>query len=132
MDVYNPGADVTHIAVWVAAVIAFLILLRIANIFRYISNNQVGIVEKLWSPKGSVTSGFIALSGESVLESDAVLMWKEANPSESGAFRDSTALGRFGDIIKDAGGLATFLASSQSDYITGMTFMLDGGCFMYP
>jgi uncharacterized membrane protein YqiK len=72
MDVYNPGADVTHIAVWVAAVIAFLILLRIANIFRYISNNQVGIVEKLWSTKGSIKDGFIALSGEAGYEPEVL------------------------------------------------------------
>jgi uncharacterized membrane protein YqiK len=72
MDVYNPGADVTHIAVWVAAVIAFLILLRIANIFRYISNNQVGIVEKLWSTKGSIKDGFIALNGEAGYEPEVL------------------------------------------------------------
>jgi uncharacterized membrane protein YqiK len=49
---------------WGAAIIALLILMRIANIFRYIPNSQVGIVEKLWSAKGSITSGFIALNGE--------------------------------------------------------------------
>ena len=32
--------------------------------FRYIPNDRVGIVEKLWSPSGSVTSGLIALNGE--------------------------------------------------------------------
>jgi uncharacterized membrane protein YqiK len=32
--------------------------------FRYIPNDRVGIVEKLWSPSGSVTSGLIALKGE--------------------------------------------------------------------
>jgi NAD(P)-dependent dehydrogenase (short-subunit alcohol dehydrogenase family) len=41
-------------------------------------------------------------------------------------------LGRFGDPIKDVGPLALFLGSSDSDFITGMTFMLDGGLFMYP
>src|SRR5689334_17781498 len=53
---------------WAAAVIAVLILLRVANIFRYIPNNQVGIVEKLWSTTGSVSSGFIALNGEAGFE----------------------------------------------------------------
>jgi hypothetical protein len=52
--------DTWHLA---AAVVAVLILLRVANIFRYISNNQVGIVEKLWAAKGSIKSGFIALHG---------------------------------------------------------------------
>ena len=57
-----------HYGEWGAAVVALLILLRIANIFRYIPNNQVGIVEKLWSPKGSIRSGFIALNGEAGFE----------------------------------------------------------------
>src|SRR5580658_1077051 len=72
MDVYNLGADVTHIAVWVAAAVGLLILLRIANIFRYISNNQVGIVEKLWSTKGSIQYGFIALNGEAGFEPEVL------------------------------------------------------------
>jgi hypothetical protein len=33
--------------IWIGIVAAILILLRVANIFRYISNNQVGIVEKM-------------------------------------------------------------------------------------
>ena len=41
-------------AIWAAAVIAFVILLRVSNIFRYIPNNQVGIVEKLWAARGSI------------------------------------------------------------------------------
>ena len=53
-----------HYGEWGAAVIALLVLIRISGVFRYIPNNQVGIVEKLWSPTGSVTSGFIALNGE--------------------------------------------------------------------
>src|SRR5499426_2445453 len=32
--------------------------------FRYIPNDRVGIVEKLWSPSGSIKSGLIALNGE--------------------------------------------------------------------
>jgi uncharacterized membrane protein YqiK len=46
-----------------AAVVAVL-LLRRSNMLRYIPNNRVGIVEKLWSVKGSVKQGFIALGGE--------------------------------------------------------------------
>src|SRR6185437_12757539 len=49
-------------------IIAVLIVLRAANIVRYISNNQVGIVEKLWAAKGSISSGFIALGGEAGYE----------------------------------------------------------------
>ncbi|HUI95130.1 MAG TPA: SPFH domain-containing protein, partial [Xanthobacteraceae bacterium] len=60
--------NVTTIGIWAAIVILLLIFIRIANVFRYIPNNQVGIVEKLWSAKGSITSGFIALNGEAGFE----------------------------------------------------------------
>jgi NAD(P)-dependent dehydrogenase (short-subunit alcohol dehydrogenase family) len=40
-------------------------------------------------------------------------------------------LRRWGDAVKDAGGLAVFLASGDSDYLTGMTFQLDGGATMH-
>ena len=59
-------------AIWAAAVIAFVILLRVSNIFRYIPNNQVGIVEKLWTTKGSVEGGFIALNGEAGYEPEVL------------------------------------------------------------
>lgn len=38
---------------------------------------------------------------------------------------------RWGDPVADAGGLAIFLASPASNYLTGMTFMLDGGQHMW-
>ena len=53
---------------WAVVIILLLILIRVANVFRYIPNNQVGIVEKMWAPKGSITSGFIALHGEAGFE----------------------------------------------------------------
>src|SRR6266481_2051166 len=64
-DLVTPG-------IWAGVVIAILILLRIANIFRYISNNQVGIVEKMWAAKGSIKSGFIALRGEAGFQPEIV------------------------------------------------------------
>jgi uncharacterized membrane protein YqiK len=60
--------DLVTLGILAGVVIAILILLRVANIFRYISNNQVGIVEKMWSAKGSIKSGFIALHGEAGFE----------------------------------------------------------------
>jgi hypothetical protein len=53
MEILNNlnGFNYVQPALWVAAVVAFVILLRVSNIFRYIPNNQVGIVEKLWTPK---------------------------------------------------------------------------------
>ena len=59
-------------ALWAAAVIVFLALIRSANIFRYIPNNQVGIVEKLWSARGSIEAGFIALNGEAGFEPEVL------------------------------------------------------------
>src|ERR1700730_13280262 len=38
---------------------------------RYIPNNRIGIVEKLWSPRGSVAEGrIIALNGEAGYQAD--------------------------------------------------------------
>src|SRR5258708_3986874 len=59
-------------ALWAAAAIAIVILLRVSNIFRYIPNNQVGIVEKLWTTKGSIQGGFIALHGEAGYEPEVL------------------------------------------------------------
>jgi uncharacterized membrane protein YqiK len=47
-----------------AAVAAFLVLVWLSNAIRYIPNNRAGVVEKLWSARGSVKKGFIALEGE--------------------------------------------------------------------
>src|SRR6266568_8808839 len=66
------GAWLIQPALWAAAALAFVILLRIANIFRYIPNNQVGIVEKLWTIRGSIQGGFIALNGEAGYEPEVL------------------------------------------------------------
>lgn len=54
---------------WILGPILLILLLTlIANQFtgliRYIPNDQIGIIEKLWSTHGSLKSGFIALNGE--------------------------------------------------------------------
>src|SRR6202030_1945206 len=54
--------------IWTGVAVTILLLLRVGNIFRYIPNNQVGIVEKMWGAKGSIKSGFIALHGEAGFE----------------------------------------------------------------
>jgi uncharacterized membrane protein YqiK len=53
----------------VVALFVVLSLLRSSNLLRYIPNNRVGVVEKLWSTKGSVKGGFIALEGEAGFQS---------------------------------------------------------------
>src|SRR6202171_2707686 len=60
-DLVTPG-------IWIGVLVSSLLVLRLGNIFRYIPNNQVGIVEKMWAAKGSIKSGFIALHGEAGFE----------------------------------------------------------------
>ncbi|WP_257166178.1 SPFH domain-containing protein [Bradyrhizobium sp. SRS-191] len=67
--------DITTViqpALAAGAIIALLALLKLSNIIRYIPNNQVGIVEKLWSVRGSVADGFIALNGEAGFEPEVL------------------------------------------------------------
>jgi uncharacterized membrane protein YqiK len=66
------GSGLIEPALWAGAFIVFLIVLRASNIFRYIPNNQVGIVEKLWTTKGSISEGFIALNGEAGYEPEVL------------------------------------------------------------
>src|SRR5579859_7585909 len=65
---------VEHRQLWLAlaGVVVGLVVLRRSNMLRYIPNNRLGIVEKLWSARGSVTSGFIALGGEAGFQSDVL------------------------------------------------------------
>ncbi len=50
------------LVLWVAFGLFALTVLLLT--FRYIPNDRVGIVEKLWSPSGSIRHGIIALNGE--------------------------------------------------------------------
>src|SRR5215510_1733512 len=72
MDTNTLGSGLIQPALWAGAFIVFLIVLRASNIFRYIPNNQVGIVEKLWTTKGSISEGFIALNGEAGYEPEVL------------------------------------------------------------
>ncbi len=46
------------------AIVLFVVLIVLASWVRFIPNTRVGIVEKRWSARGSIKSGFIALNGE--------------------------------------------------------------------
>ena len=46
------------------ALIALAVLVYVSRIVVYIPNSKVGLVQKLWSPSGSVKQGFIALGSE--------------------------------------------------------------------
>src|SRR5215813_490471 len=60
--------SVVTISIWAVVLVLLLVLIRIANVFRYIPNSQVGIVEKMWAAKGSIEAGFIAMHGEAGFE----------------------------------------------------------------
>src|SRR6188508_166379 len=57
-----PAVLSLSLVLWIAFALFVAAVLLLT--FRYIPNDRVGIVEKLWSPSGSVTSGLIALHGE--------------------------------------------------------------------
>ncbi len=50
--------------------VCLILLFIAAHIVRYIPNARLGIVEKLWSPAGSVRSGLLALGGEAGFQPD--------------------------------------------------------------
>lgn len=51
-------------------ILVLYFLLRYCRAYVYISSNQFGVVEKIWSRKGSISSGFIALNGEAGFQPD--------------------------------------------------------------
>ncbi|CAB3749731.1 hypothetical protein GQ57_00725 [Burkholderia sp. MSh2] len=51
-------------ALGVAVLLAIAALLWVSGVIRYIPNDRVGVVEKLWSLSGSVKTGLLALQGE--------------------------------------------------------------------
>jgi NAD(P)-dependent dehydrogenase (short-subunit alcohol dehydrogenase family) len=53
--------------------------------------------------------------------------WRENAPELYDAMINKIPLRRLGDPEQDIGQVAVFLASSDSDYITGQTIMVDGG-----
>ncbi len=58
---------------WAVAVVAGVILACELAGLRYIGNSRVGVVEKIWSTKGSVGDGrFIALGGEAGFQADVL------------------------------------------------------------
>jgi NAD(P)-dependent dehydrogenase (short-subunit alcohol dehydrogenase family) len=61
------------------------------------------------------------------LETRAFEKWKKARPEFVQALVEKIPMRRLGDPERDGGPLAVFLASPGSDYITGQTFLLEGG-----
>jgi NAD(P)-dependent dehydrogenase (short-subunit alcohol dehydrogenase family) len=66
-----------------------------------------------------------------VIATTALLAQFEGEPEALAVLRGQPAMRRLGEPERDAGALAVFLASRDSSYITGQTFMLDGGIHMF-
>ena len=66
------------------------------------------------------------------LETRAFDAWKSARPDFVEALKEKIPMRRLGDPERDAVPLALFLASPGSDYMTGGTFMLEGGMHTLP
>jgi len=52
--------------------VAILLFVRVSGIIRYIPNDRLGVLEKLWSFRGSIDSGFIAMRGEAGYQPDVL------------------------------------------------------------
>ena len=48
---------------WLAGLLVLAVLIRTSRIVVLVSNDSIGVIEKLWSLKGSLKEGFIALDG---------------------------------------------------------------------
>jgi len=44
--------------------VAAILIVYMTGVVRYIPNDRIGVIEKLWSSSGSVKSGLLALHGE--------------------------------------------------------------------
>ena len=66
------GSLAWMVPVAIFGVVAFLGLVVVSGV-RYIPNNKVGVVEKLWSGRGSIPEGrIVALRGEAGLQADVL------------------------------------------------------------
>jgi NAD(P)-dependent dehydrogenase (short-subunit alcohol dehydrogenase family) len=59
--------------------------------------------------------------------SPGYLAYKENNPEQAAQLEALIPLGRMGDPERDLGGVALFLASEDSQYLTGHVLYVDGG-----
>jgi NAD(P)-dependent dehydrogenase (short-subunit alcohol dehydrogenase family) len=62
-----------------------------------------------------------------IANSPGMMEWAEANPEYYQSMISKIPLRRLGELESDIGRVAVFLASEDSNYITGQTIMVDGG-----
>ncbi|RFP08043.1 MULTISPECIES: SPFH domain-containing protein [unclassified Duganella] len=60
------GSEVTVVVL----ILIIAALIKFSGIIKYIPNDRVGVIEKLWSSSGSVQNGLLALNGEAGLQPD--------------------------------------------------------------
>jgi NAD(P)-dependent dehydrogenase (short-subunit alcohol dehydrogenase family) len=77
-----------------------------------------------WGPFGVTVNCIAPVAG-----SPALITAFEQNPALQQAIEARTPLGRVGDITDDIGAVAAFLASDDSQYVSGQTIVCDGGSF---
>lgn len=65
-----------------------------------------------------------------IAHTPGVAAWRSDRPEEYEKMLSGIPLRKLGDPEEDIGKTAVFLASSDSDYITGQTIMVDGGSIM--
>ena len=58
---------------------------------------------------------------------EAYVAFRDANPETAAAMLEENPMRRMGDPEEDIGGVALFLASDDSAYLTGNTLFVDGG-----
>ena len=56
----------------ITALVITFVIVYFAGVIRYIPNDRIGILEKMWSNSGSVVEGLIALNGEAGFQPDVL------------------------------------------------------------
>jgi uncharacterized membrane protein YqiK len=64
------SATLAALGMTLAAVLVLWVLASLSGAVRYIPNDRIGVVEKLWSGSGSVKLGLLALGGEAGFQPD--------------------------------------------------------------
>ena len=64
------SATLAALGITLGALLVLWLLATLTGAVRYIPNDRIGVVEKLWSGSGSVKLGLLALGGEAGFQPD--------------------------------------------------------------